>query len=192
MRWRGLLAGAGLVVLAVATWWLSTRGDKATAIVAVLTLTVAVLALAVQVFGVSWPLRPADDVSKIRSPGEPGRSRALDDVADLLAGAVKDQWTRAAADRGLLHPPPIPVRWTGHPSRTPDQPRPPRLRAVRPMPGCRRSRREAAAWPASRTARRVRGARYSPAGDRRCPGVRRKRRGRAPGPGRSPIQGAGI
>jgi hypothetical protein len=32
-------------------------------------------------------------------------------LADLLAGAVKDQWTRAASDRGLLEPTPIPVRW---------------------------------------------------------------------------------
>ena len=111
MRWRGLLAGAGLVVLAVATWWLSTRGDKATAIVAVLTLTVAVLALAVQVFGVSWPLRPADDVPKTGPSGEPGRSRTLDDVADQLAEAVKDQWTGAAMDRRLLPLDPIPVRW---------------------------------------------------------------------------------
>lgn len=35
----------------------------------------------------------------------------LDHLSDLLAGAVKDQWTRAAADRGLLQPDPIPVRW---------------------------------------------------------------------------------
>src|SRR5216684_3804381 len=98
MRWRGLLAGAGLVVLAVATWWLLTGGDKATVIAAVLTLTVAVLALAVQLFGVSWPPRPADDVPKIGPSGEPGRSRTLDDVADQLAEAVKDQWTGAAMD----------------------------------------------------------------------------------------------
>ena len=35
----------------------------------------------------------------------------LDERADLLARAVKDQWTRAAGDRGLLEPEPIPVRW---------------------------------------------------------------------------------
>jgi len=35
----------------------------------------------------------------------------LDRLTDLLAGAVKEQWTRAAADRGLLEPEPIPVRW---------------------------------------------------------------------------------
>ena len=32
-------------------------------------------------------------------------------TADLLAELVRDQWTRAAGDRRLLHPEPIPVRW---------------------------------------------------------------------------------
>jgi len=32
-------------------------------------------------------------------------------LADLLAGAVDAEWTRAAGERGLLEPEPIPVRW---------------------------------------------------------------------------------
>ena len=32
-------------------------------------------------------------------------------LADLLAGAVDEEWTRAAGERGLLEPEPIPVRW---------------------------------------------------------------------------------
>ena len=32
-------------------------------------------------------------------------------LADLLAGAVDEQWTRAAGERGLLEPEPLPVRW---------------------------------------------------------------------------------
>ena len=32
-------------------------------------------------------------------------------LADLLAGAVEQEWTRAAGERGLLEPEPIPVRW---------------------------------------------------------------------------------
>jgi hypothetical protein len=36
---------------------------------------------------------------------------AIDRLADVLARAVEGQWTRAAADRGLLAPEPIPVRW---------------------------------------------------------------------------------
>jgi len=39
----------------------------------------------------------------------------LDRVADLLAVAVKDQWKRAAGERGLAEPEPIPVTW-GSPS----------------------------------------------------------------------------
>jgi hypothetical protein len=34
----------------------------------------------------------------------------LDHFIDALAGSVKEQWTRAAADGGLLEPEPIPVR----------------------------------------------------------------------------------
>ena len=32
-------------------------------------------------------------------------------LADLLAGAVDAEWTRAAGERGLLEPEPIPVQW---------------------------------------------------------------------------------
>ena len=35
----------------------------------------------------------------------------LGQLADLLAGAVDAEWTRAAGERGLLEPEPIPVRW---------------------------------------------------------------------------------
>jgi hypothetical protein len=35
----------------------------------------------------------------------------LDRFTDLLAGAVDEEWTRAAGERGLLEPEPIPVRW---------------------------------------------------------------------------------
>jgi hypothetical protein len=50
-------------------------------------------------------------LAKVRSRGEASQGRALDAAADLLAGAVEDQWTREATDRGLLQPEPIPVRW---------------------------------------------------------------------------------
>jgi hypothetical protein len=39
------------------------------------------------------------------------RAPVLDDVTDLLAAAVADHWRRAAQERGLLYPEPIPVRW---------------------------------------------------------------------------------
>jgi len=38
-------------------------------------------------------------------------ARELGRLADLLAGAVGAEWTRAAGERGLLEPEPIPVRW---------------------------------------------------------------------------------
>jgi len=48
---------------------------------------------------------------RARRKGGEAAGAELDHLTDLLAGAVKDQWTRAAADRGLLEPEPIPVRW---------------------------------------------------------------------------------
>jgi hypothetical protein len=44
------------------------------------------------------------------------REKVLNGLADSLAEVIKDQWTRAAADRRLLQPEPILVRW-GRPSR---------------------------------------------------------------------------
>ena len=35
----------------------------------------------------------------------------LEGLTDLLAGAVGEEWTRVAGERGLLEPEPIPVRW---------------------------------------------------------------------------------
>jgi hypothetical protein len=43
--------------------------------------------------------------SEVVSGDELGR------LTDLLAGAVDEEWTRAAGERGLLEPEPIPVRW---------------------------------------------------------------------------------
>jgi hypothetical protein len=50
----------------------------------------------------------ARNVGAKRRGGE-SRQRALDHIADLLGGAVKEQWTRAALDR-RLQPEPIPIR----------------------------------------------------------------------------------
>ena len=38
-------------------------------------------------------------------------AQELDDLTELLAAAAKGQWTKAADERGLLTPEPIPVRW---------------------------------------------------------------------------------
>jgi hypothetical protein len=90
---------AGLVLL----WQSPHRNDLAT----FGSLVLAIIALA-------GPLIVY--LAKVRPQREAGQGRTLD-AADLLAGAVEDQWTGEASDRGLLQPGPIPVRWA-----TPSQP----------------------------------------------------------------------
>ena len=48
---------------------------------------------------------------KVRRADDTGRVRPLSELADSLAGAVTEQWTRAALERRLVQPEPIPVRW---------------------------------------------------------------------------------
>ena len=50
-------------------------------------------------------------LTKVRQAGDTGRGRPLDELADSLAVAVTEQWTRAALERRLLQPEPIPVQW---------------------------------------------------------------------------------
>jgi hypothetical protein len=50
-------------------------------------------------------------LTKVSQAGDTGRGRPLNEVADSLAVAVAEQWTRAALERRLLHPEPIPVQW---------------------------------------------------------------------------------
>ena len=50
-------------------------------------------------------------LARVRRAGDTGRGRPLDEVADSLAGMVTEQWTRAALERRLLQPEPIPVHW---------------------------------------------------------------------------------
>ena len=49
-------------------------------------------------------------LTKIRRP-ETAAGRPLGELADALAGAVMEQWSRAALERQLVQPEPIPVRW---------------------------------------------------------------------------------
>jgi len=48
-------------------------------------------------------------LAKLRRPA--GLGRPLSELADSLAAAVMEQWTRAALERRLVQPEPIPVRW---------------------------------------------------------------------------------
>ena len=50
-------------------------------------------------------------LTKVRQAGDTGRGRPLNELADSLAVAVTEQWTRAALERQLLQPEPIPVQW---------------------------------------------------------------------------------
>lgn len=54
---------------------------------------------------IAWALRASRQADGAIAGQELGR------LADLLAGAVESQWSRAAGERGLLAPEPIPVRW---------------------------------------------------------------------------------
>jgi hypothetical protein len=64
----------------------------------------AVAVMAAALISRAWEVRS-------RQRGVALQAADLDQLSDLLARAVKEQWTRAAADRGLLQPDPIPVRW---------------------------------------------------------------------------------
>jgi hypothetical protein len=102
-RWSMLAAGviavAALWVL-YAVWQSPHRSDLAT----YGAFAVAVVALALG--WIAWVWR-----SRTISPDRDGKSQELDDRADLLAEAVWLQWERAADERGLVVPEPIPVRW---------------------------------------------------------------------------------
>jgi hypothetical protein len=52
-------------------------------------------------------------LTKVTQAGDTGPGRPLDELADSLAVAVTEQWTRAALERLLLQPEPIPVQWQG-------------------------------------------------------------------------------
>ena len=90
---------AGTIWLVWVVWRSPHRSDLAT----FGAFAAAVLTIAAGL--ITW----AKNVGPRRHGGE-SQQRALDHIADLLGGAVKDQWTRAALDR-RLQPEPIPVRW---------------------------------------------------------------------------------
>lgn len=86
--------------LVYAVWRSPHRYDLATFGSYVAAVAVASVALIAR----AWEVRN-------RQRGSDLQAAELDQLSDLLARAVKEQWTRAAADRGLLQADPIPVRW---------------------------------------------------------------------------------
>jgi hypothetical protein len=90
----------GTVWLVYAVWRSPHRNDLAT----FGSYVAAVAVVAVALITRAWEVRT-------RQLGNVLRAAELDQLSDLFARAVKEQWTRAASDRGLLQPDPIPVRW---------------------------------------------------------------------------------
>jgi hypothetical protein len=90
----------GTVWLIYAVWRSPDRNNLAT----FGSYVAAVAVVAVALITRTWEARTRHRDEAVSVP-------ELDQVADLLAGMVKDQWTRAATERGLLQSEPIPVRW---------------------------------------------------------------------------------
>jgi hypothetical protein len=95
---------AGAVYVLYAVWRSPHRSDLAT----FGAFAVAVVALVAPL--ITWGRRVR---AKGAGPVEPRHE--YDQLADLLAEAVSEQWTRAANERALVAPEPIPVTW-GRPS----------------------------------------------------------------------------
>jgi hypothetical protein len=91
-----VIAVAGILVWAV--WRSPHRGDLSTFGGFVVAVVAPVASLVVY-------------LTKLRRPGATGPGRPPSELADSLAAAVMEQWTRAALERRLLQPEPIPVRW---------------------------------------------------------------------------------
>jgi hypothetical protein len=87
---------SGAVILAV--WWSPHRIDLSTFGAFAVAVIVPVATLVIYLMR----LGPAAGTAL---------TRPLDEIADSLAAAVTEQWTRAALERRLLQPAPIPVHW---------------------------------------------------------------------------------
>jgi hypothetical protein len=95
-------------IVAVAGWWgysvwrSPKRSDLAT--YGAYAIALVVLAGSVIAGARRW-------FADIRHENASPATAELDELADHLAEVVKEEWTRAATDRGLLVPEPIPVQW---------------------------------------------------------------------------------
>lgn len=105
-RWvrdRLLIVGALCLFLGagVWAWWIHGLGSAAsTAASGYGQFVLALVATVLLVLDWLWRgFRPAEP-------------RPLEDVTDLLAAAVQREWIKAATERKLLTPAPIPLRWT--------------------------------------------------------------------------------
>jgi hypothetical protein len=92
----GVVAAAGALVWVV--WRSPHRSDLSTFWAFAAAVVVPVASLVIY-------------LTKVRPAGDAGQGRPLNELADSLAAAVTEQWTRAALERRLLQPEPIPVPW---------------------------------------------------------------------------------
>jgi hypothetical protein len=107
-RWtRGLWPLAAAAAIAVVTvaglagvWRSSHRADLESF------AGLAISAVGIAAGWIAWIWRHSSSRGSGDVPGQ-----ELERLADLLAGAVEQEWSRAAGERGLLEPEPIPVRW---------------------------------------------------------------------------------
>jgi hypothetical protein len=90
-----LFLGAG-----VWAWWVHDRSAASTTASAYGQFVLALVATVLLVL---------DWLGRVSRSAE---SRPLEEVADLLAAAVQREWIKAATERKLLTPAPIPIRWT--------------------------------------------------------------------------------
>lgn len=90
-----VVAASGALVWVV--WRSPQRSDLATFWASAATVIVPVVSLVVY-------------LARFRKAGDDRRGRPLDEVADSLALVVTEQWSRAALERRLRQPGPIPVQ----------------------------------------------------------------------------------
>ena len=96
-----VVAIAGVTLWLIYVVWRSPRRED---LATFGSFVAAVAVVAAAVTARAWEIRT-------RQHGAVLATAEVDQLSDLFAGSVKDQWTRAATDRGLLQPDPIPVQW---------------------------------------------------------------------------------
>ena len=96
-----VVAIAGVTIWLIYVVWRSPRRDD---LATFGSFVAAIAVVAAALTARTWEIRARQARSTLSAA-------ELDQLSDLFAGSVKDQWTRAAADRGLLQPDPIPVQW---------------------------------------------------------------------------------
>ena len=104
---RGLWRAVAVVAIVAGTIWLLYavyRSPHSHDLESFVALAISVGTVAAGWIGWTWRARTKQGDAALGAA-------ELDHPTEMLAGAVKDQWTRAAADRGLLEPEPIPVVW---------------------------------------------------------------------------------